>query len=100
MAYYRLGRCYVMLEDDGNALKNLKTLLYCVPPEEAERHPLETYWIVKGVNLLEQIAHKTPLPEQCEAAVQALKWLEKSGIQDYESVQKRILAVHKLQKRP
>ena len=97
MAHYRLARCHQLLKQQEKALENLKVLLYFLPPDEIERHPLSTYWIVKGVNLAEQLALQNPLPESVKVALQALDWLERSGIQNAETIYKRVRKIRKQQ---
>ncbi len=97
MVLYRLARCYQLLKQQTKMLENLKLLLYLLPPDEIDRHPLSTYWVVKGVNFAEQIALQSPLPEQIKIALQALNWLERSGIQNAESVHKRVRNIRKKQ---
>ena len=89
LARYSLARCYLFAEEKEKAREELCTLLALLPPEEAKQHPQTSYWVVKGIGLLERMAEQAPTPELLWAVRNALKWLEKSALQDQKAVNRR-----------
>ncbi len=100
MAYYKSGQSLWKAGDEKEAFDLFKRVVYLVPARDAASRPVEAFWIFRAVDAMESLAHKDPSVSNVESAVEALRWLERTGTVDQASIRQRVRALRKKQYQP